>query len=282
MRLYTWLDRISPNSFVMKAFLIAFAGTHIPLLATCAFLVLSTDGPFPWGVVLVLLVATVFGAAFTLILLRLLLQPIVTTSRAANDYRETRAAPNLPRFYADEAGILMREFQALIEHSEEALAATARLSLVDPLTGLKNRRGFEAAARECQHAHQPGLLAMIDCDHFKAINDTFGHQVGDRMLQSVAAIIARTTRQDDIAARFGGDEFVVMMNGEPSDVEPVADRLRAALARIEVPGSARPMHCSVGMVRFSRDDSIEQAIAAADKALFAVKRNRPSGPQHWA
>ena len=282
LRLYAWLDHLVPNSYVLKAFIIAFVGTHVPLLCLASFLLATQGGEsFPWRIIAVVLLATIFGFTATLILLNQVLAPVMAVSRAAQAYRHSRTVPQLPRIYGDEVGSLMREVQSLIERPEAELAASEEISIVDPLTGLKNRRGLELALQDFRTKQVRGLMAVIDCDHFKLVNDTFGHQVGDEVLVNVAGAIARVTRKTDIAARLGGDEFIVVMPREDTDSSEIARRLKKELSEIVVPGSSNPMVCSVGTAELTNDCSLGEAFAAADHALLALKRNRGRGPTVW-
>ena len=115
----------------------------------------------------------------------------------------------------------------------------------------------------------PLSLLVIDLDAFKTINDTQGHQAGDRILKEVAAAWRGVVRPTDLIARFGGDEFVVLLPGCPTDVAvQLADRLRGAMPH--------ELTCSVGVVEWTGDEA-EQFLARADRALYAAKaegRNR--------
>ncbi len=105
----------------------------------------------------------------------------------------------------------MRDLAAIVERE----VATAQLAIADPLTGLNNRRGFfmhaEQLARVCERHQVPLTIAYFDLDHFKAINDQFGHDVGDEILREFAQVLERQVRESDVVARVGGDEFVALL-----------------------------------------------------------------------
>ena len=164
----------------------------------------------------------------------------------------------------------------VLEHRDELLlerlAGEAR---TDPLTGLLNRRGFdEHAAREFAHAHRDCTsiaLAMLDIDHFKQINDEWGHIVGDRVLAHLAQVLTDTSRVIDVAARLGGEEFAVLMPG--SDVvgaEAFIERVRDVL---ENPSSDLPaVRISAGVAATSGPLDARTMVEQVDRALYAAKR----------
>jgi diguanylate cyclase (GGDEF)-like protein len=149
-------------------------------------------------------------------------------------------------------------------------------ALADPLTGLANRRSFEnALARAAAWARAGnGQLALltVDVDHFKKINDTWGHATGDRALHAVgAAMLSVASGHDDVAARMGGDEFVLLLRRDRPGAMCAADALRAAVAGIDVlPGG--PPGVSVGVAVWPDDGTtVEALLAASDKALYVAK-----------
>ncbi|MEW6223962.1 MAG: GGDEF domain-containing protein [Chloroflexota bacterium] len=169
----------------------------------------------------------------------------------------------------------------------EASAALARVyslreaearATTDALTGLPNRRYFDEylglLARRRRAEDRVGVL-MIDIDRFKRLNDTFGHAVGDHVLRDVAQAIARAVREDDVPARFGGEEFAVLLkNPSPAIALEVGERVRRAvgsldLRKLGVPG----VSVSVGVaVAESPDVPLDVVIDEADRALYRAKR----------
>lgn len=160
-----------------------------------------------------------------------------------------------------------------------------RLAAVDPLTDAYNRRFGLARLREefsrAVRAENPLGVLMLDLDHFKAVNDTYGHLVGDRVLRAVAGACRRVLREGDVLIRYGGEEFLVLLPGAgPEDVKQVGERIRRAVAETSVnDGELRiGVTVSLGGVTF-RDatDSPDSLIALADGALYEAKeggRNR--------
>ncbi|HVF73611.1 MAG TPA: GGDEF domain-containing protein [Acidimicrobiales bacterium] len=161
---------------------------------------------------------------------------------------------------------------ALALRNAALLDEVGRLAHVDALTGLSNRRAFEEALdREVARAARSGeavSLAMFDIDHFKAVNDTLGHQGGDAVLRAVAAALADACRDADLPARYGGEEFAVLLPAcGAGEAYRVAERLRAAVAAtVDVTMSAGvaalPAHAT----------SADELLRTADDALYAAKR----------
>lgn len=158
---------------------------------------------------------------------------------------------------------------------------TLRSSLTDALTGLFNY-GYivEALDRELHRVDRYGgmvTLIMIDVDHFKSFNDRYGHQAGNEALKALGAVLKREKRASDIVARFGGEEFVMLIpNDEESGLE-TAERIRQAIARIQVPvgkNQAASMTVSVGVANYPHSaSSKEELLSRADELLYASKRN---------
>ncbi|MGB8650828.1 MAG: GGDEF domain-containing protein [Mycobacteriales bacterium] len=157
-----------------------------------------------------------------------------------------------------------------------------RLALVDPLTGLVNRRGFEDAIRQACGRGQPTVL-MADLDGFKAVNDRWGHAVGDQLLRQTAARLLASVRPDDVVARLGGDEFAVLLGdgATPEDGERAAARLEEALrAPFVLGGVEARTTVSVGIARATdQASSPESLLDAADQVMYAEKRRRRADPQ---
>jgi two-component system cell cycle response regulator len=162
------------------------------------------------------------------------------------------------------------------------------LALTDTLTGLYNRRYFEAhleatVSRATGSGKEVSIL-MLDLDHFKRINDTHGHAIGDEVLKEVAQRISHGVREIDLAARIGGEEFVVVMPDSTDEVGvKVAERLRAVIAKTPVvvpaPAGSIAVTVSVGVASVAAGESGVSALRRADQALYAAKeagRNRVS------
>jgi diguanylate cyclase (GGDEF)-like protein len=171
---------------------------------------------------------------------------------------------------ADEASAALA--RAYSHRDAEARAST------DALTGLPNRRYFDEfcglLARRRRSGDAVGVL-MIDIDRFKALNDTHGHATGDQVLRSVAGAIVSAVREDDVPARFGGEEFVVLLRNPGLDVAfEVGERVRTAVAGLDLSSFDVPaVTVSVGVaVSGHPDQPIEELVGLADQALYRAKR----------
>lgn len=175
------------------------------------------------------------------------------------------------------------EFILQLRRMERAFGAAA--SGLDPLTGLRTRRGMqEALEREhnrFSRAGQPFCLALCDIDKFKGVNDTYGHDVGDRVLAATAAVISRGVRSFDEAFRMGGEEFLVCLKETGmGEGYAVIERLRIDLMQSPIllpDGRLIPITASFGLVEAQAELSVEELIVCADRALYQAKnsgRNR--------
>lgn len=167
------------------------------------------------------------------------------------------------------------------------LIAEARLrkqATRDPLTGLANRSHFDAQATEAlersQRSGVPVTLLLCDVDHFKRVNDQYGHAVGDQVLVAMGQVLAANLREGDVLARWGGEEFLALMPASPLDAaSATAERIRAAVAQAPLPVGPAPitLTLSFGVAQVHGPDDLQAAIARADQALYAAKhagRNR--------
>ncbi len=163
-----------------------------------------------------------------------------------------------------------------------------QLATTDPLTGLHNRRFlFDCAEKEidrCCRYHHPLSVMLMDLDHFKKINDSFGHDAGDQVLRAVARMLEGNIRSTDLVVRYGGEEFVVMLpETDLTKTLAFAERLRAAVEAMEVEGidDGWPITLSIGCSPWHpHEKSIEDALTRADQAMYQCKsqgRNRVSG-----
>jgi diguanylate cyclase (GGDEF)-like protein len=170
---------------------------------------------------------------------------------------------------------------------QQSLERETLLASTDGLTGLYNHRHFfELAAREFHAAmrHRRSLaFLMFDMDNFKQVNDTFGHTVGDKLLGQVAQTVLAQVRVSDVVARYGGDEFIVLLpQASAGQALPIAERIRASVAAIRVETVKEPfaITLSIGIAEMRRepaDENIERIIQRADEAMYAAKaqgRNR--------
>lgn len=183
-------------------------------------------------------------------------------------------------------GLVVLFFRQLVRKLAEARRQLETLSITDPLTGLYNRRQILTRfAEECERAQRTGAglsCIMLDVDHFKKVNDTFGHQKGDEVLEMVANTASASLRAYDILGRYGGEEFIaVLPDTDLETARAVAERLRLTIQAADVlrtpTGEPHPTTVSLGLTRWQPGDTVETLIHRADEALYRAKaggRNR--------
>ncbi len=175
---------------------------------------------------------------------------------------------------ADRIRVLNRHRQQLLD-SERRLT---ELSITDELTGLKNKRYFASKlASEATHArrmHQPLAMILLDVDHFKAFNDTYGHLEGDAVLAGIGALIRDVIRESDTGCRYGGEEFVIILPGVGEDMAfEVAERLRKKARSRFSSDLPRPVTISAGVAVLQPGDDPESFLRRADHAMYLAKKS---------
>jgi diguanylate cyclase (GGDEF)-like protein len=169
--------------------------------------------------------------------------------------------------------------QALKHARQQAIETAAeaqKLANTDQLTGLANRRATLAWLGSLivasEEADERLAVLMFDIDHFKRINDGFGHQAGDDVLRKVAALTREQFRAEDLVGRIGGEEFVCIVSGlTDREARRLADRLCAAIARGTRADKLPPVTISIGLATYRQGDDVEQLLGRADAALYEAK-----------
>jgi diguanylate cyclase (GGDEF)-like protein/PAS domain S-box-containing protein len=185
-----------------------------------------------------------------------------------------------------ESGVETTAILRDVSDTSRLIAELKATASVDPLTGLSTRRRFiEALDLELDRARRQGRplsLLMLDVDHFKHVNDSYGHPIGDAVLEALGRIIAGSVRAEDVVGRLGGEEFALLLPGaEPAQAFDIAERLRASVEAAAVAdgaGGVVTFTVSVGVAGLEVTESTgAELLAAADRALYAAKnggRNR--------
>jgi diguanylate cyclase (GGDEF)-like protein len=152
------------------------------------------------------------------------------------------------------------------------MAETQLQAQTDPLTGLMNRRSLEHRARVLGATGVDYAVVMADLDHFKSLNDRFGHETGDRALRVFAETLRDFVRTEDLTCRFGGEEFVVLLPGiETHEAIEIVERVREALAQTTRRGDVPSFTASYGVAESTAASDFEDLLHRADRALFAAK-----------
>lgn len=185
-------------------------------------------------------------------------------------------APEMPlvKTVAEKVGLAFGNLRLREELSRQAL--------IDPLTGLHNRRWLETCLKERVARHTRGgqgfAVLMIDIDHFKSINDRYGHDAGDRALQEIARVLSTSVRDSEASARLGGEEFTVLVDTlDSSEAVAVAERVRQSVQGLRIHAHGQdlpPMTVSIGVALYPHHgDDLPQVLGRADEALYASKNN---------
>jgi diguanylate cyclase (GGDEF)-like protein len=272
-----------PKSYRSKIMLVMFLGTHVPLVALVLYLLLISPVSLrPALPILVLLVcATLIGTAAAFYALNGLLAPVRLATSSLTEYLDSQRLPNLPVGFTDEAGRLMADLQYTLTNLDASIRSLEGLSGSDPLTGLLNRRAGEKRLAEDAARVKRGrgtlTIGVVDVNDFKTINDAYGHQAGDACIRHVANVIRRNIRESDWLARWGGDEFLLVLHDASpfAQTEEVLRRVAGALkaSPVRLPrGEEVVLSVSVGATRHSGEEDPRRALVRADEAMYEAKR----------
>jgi len=205
----------------------------------------------------------------------LIVRPLTRLAQGAAEVATGSLAVDLPEVGGGEVGDLTKVFNNMVDRLRESREELERLSTLDGLTGLANRRHLLSRlaleSSRAKRGHHTFAVLMVDVDHFKAYNDSYGHLAGDEVLVRIAAILRECCREVDCAARYGGEEFLVLLTetGMEGAFE-VAERVRARLSRETFAGGTITL--SVGVASYPEfGETPEAVIMSADVALYQAK-----------
>ena len=212
--------------------------------------------------------------------------PILQSGQVGNVVQLVTTAANQDRLLSQIpfVNVYLREAAPVLE-TKRLMETLRESSLSDPMTGLNNRRFLEEYVDTLVanvHRRKSGLtVMMLDLDHFKMVNDTYGHDAGDTVLKALAKVLRQSVRSSDLVIRFGGEEFLIVLVDTPSaDADLVAEKIRAAVEAMTVQSGSVVLRktISIGLSDFPSDsDTFWQAVKFADVALYQAKdggRNR--------
>lgn len=289
LAIYAFLAKRRPRSYLGKIMLVAFLGTHIPLLTLFFYAIATTALPAGTKstVLIVALIATFVGTGVTLYALRKLLAPITLTFMSLRSYLEAQVKPQLPTHFTDEAGILMADTMYTIAKIDETIE---HLKHYDPLTALPNRTLFRLqVAQQLYHAvqeHKPLAVVLLDLDNFAALNNNLGQASGDRLLRQVAQRLTAAIQEGHPLARIGGDEFAILCANYTSLPE-IVGRIKRVLAVLQEPyaldGATYHLSASVGIATFPDNGChANELLANADTALRIAKETHRNTLQFFS
>ena len=188
---------------------------------------------------------------------------------AARDITETKKLHE--RLY--EQNIELKKLTAELKRKNEILET---LAIRDELTGLYNRhyldRWIENDLEKGKYGNMPISMAVLDLDHFKVVNDRYGHMIGDKVLQQLSGLLKATTREKDILVRIGGEEIVLTMPGiNKKDALKIAEELRCLICNYQFPIEGH-LSASFGIAERKPSESFEKWLERADQALYEAKQ----------
>jgi len=284
LQLYSFLSRLPLlKSYKGKIMVIAFIGTHIPLLSLLIYFVNSTSFglQLKLRIIVIALVATLIGTALTLYALHNLLAPITLTFLELRKYLLHKELPNLPTEFTDEAGILMADTAHTLKKLDQVINYMADY---DDLTGLPNRDLFrdrlQQAVAQAQNSHQMLAIILLRLNRLKRINDTLGYHAGDVLLRNAAQRFASCMSDNDILARLGSNTFAIVQTHlrTVDDIVTLAEKICDASARtFTINQQEISTGASLGIAIYPNDSTnAEHLVSHADTAMHQAQRQGSS------
>lgn len=270
MRFYQATRFLFPRSFELRLLAICFLAVHVPLIA--CVIVSAATGHWNFATLWLVLGATLVGTAAGIAAIHALLSPLIDATAMLRQVQKGERIDAIPTGGDDVVGRLLRGVTQAANESADRSERLAYAAERDSLTGILNRRGFFASARKVLTGKRQAVLGLIDLDHFKAINDHLGHAAGDILLRAFAERMADVVRRSDICARWGGEEFAVLLPG--ANIEQariVMERLRSSIARNPLPNAGVTFSC--GLAPIHHADELHDISIQADRALYAAKHD---------
>lgn len=261
-------------------FFVAVALGSLAAPAALALWIVTAGTEVPHGVYWLVLSAAVTGAVAAGLLVHALLAPVVRAAEAAQAALEGRSLPPIPDLAKDDlAGRLLSDVTRLASGEASLGRSRPLASVTDPLTGLRNRHWCETRLAEelgaGTRARNPFVLALINVDQLRHINDHHGHAAGDACLRRVAEVTGEALRTGDWVARWGGDEFVAVLRGGRGEAQAALERLRERLLETPVTdggsGEVR-VRVKIGAVAAGGDEGADALFRSADRAVVAARR----------
>jgi diguanylate cyclase (GGDEF)-like protein len=244
-----------------------FAFSMLPMWLSAAIVILTGLG---MEIPIDLVMSIMAGVTLTNLMLAIMISAyLVRLLQNQRDHEQQLAHER-----ALQAEILERQVQERTEQLQESNRKLQALASIDPLTDLPNRRTLDRFVDQSQeHGFKQLGIAVVDLDHFKSINDTYGHDVGDLVLKSVARVLEKVASEQCIGGRFGGEEFaVVMCQPKRQDFEHCLEQIHRDIKQIRFPEHPNlQVTASIGWVLTSQEEVISESFRRADKALYVAK-----------
>lgn len=271
-------DRLNKikSSIVAKIFLVCFVSVHVPLIALVTFLSLGFQ-PSALSIFGLVLGATLVGTVLCLYAIWRLISPLNRLASALKRYPDDKTILTLPASAADEIGTVTDIARSMLLEVEDLTRKLKHQASTDFLTGLGNRRALmermPVIQAQASRSDDAVSIILFDLDHFKRINDEYGHETGDKALMAVAEAVKDHLRPYDYAARIGGEEFcIVLPRADMASALIVAERLRNAVAECVVEPLAKGrITCSFGVAEARQNERLQELLLRADAALYQAK-----------
>lgn len=272
MRFYRATAFLFPRSYHLRIFSVCFGAVHLPIIVFC--LTELALGRWDWTIFLTLLTATLVGTIAAIAALAGLLAPIAHATKLLRALQRGETVPPVPIGGDDLVGKLLAEVSRASSETRARVKKLAEAAERDLLTGLRNRRGFLDAISPLLRGDRNSVIAVIDLDHFKRINDRHGHDEGDRVLEAFAKRLETMLRRSDQPARWGGEEFAVLLpDTDLAEATEIIERLRASLREDSIgKHDDDPLTFSCGLSIVRDYGSLAAAMRCADNALYTAKR----------
>jgi diguanylate cyclase (GGDEF)-like protein len=282
MRFYARTRFLFPRSFQLRVFTVCFGAVHLPLIAFCVTQMIVNA--WDWKLFLSLLGATLLGTAVGIAGLSALLAPIAHATSLLRAVQRGEPIGPVPTGGEDLVGALLAGVSDAAAETTARIDRLAEAAERDVLTGLRNRRGFMDAIVPLLDDDRSSVVGMIDLDHFKGINDRFGHREGDRVLRAFGERLERGLRRSDLAARWGGEEFAILLpDTDLDEANKIVDRLRSTLNGEGFGVSPEgPVTFSCGLAIVRNHASLSAAMHKADTALYEAKRAGRDRIEAWS
>ena len=292
LKFYDLLNRLPfVTSFRSKVVFAVVVSVLLPVsIMEIYFIGFSTlRGPEVEQAILISGLAAAAAAVFAYWTLSTILRPILYTSRQLNHFLNERVLPDLPVHYRDEVGSLMSNVNYLARSMQNLVESANQNGAIDHLTGIYNRRSAENRLKdsiELTRIRQNSLsFAILDIDNFKMLNDTYGHDFGDTVLRQVGELLRTNVRRTDWVGRWGGDEFVISVQGGENEASAMLSRL-CDLARRELfiapDQSVHKITFSCGVCEWQEMMDSQLLFTKADEALYTAKRGGRDQLHVWS
>jgi diguanylate cyclase (GGDEF)-like protein len=282
LALYQWFESLGwPRSYAGKAFLIAFVSIQVPMIALIVYIVFNPNDAVKLSLFAILPLACLLGGILVISAFKLMLQPVKLAREALDSYVGENQVIPLPTHFRDEVGSLLSNIAKVIQVVETRRSNLEQIAIKDFLTGLLNRR---AAVERLQHSLDLAFrselslcIAVADVDYFKNVNDNFGHAIGDRVLVALSESLQQIVRGSDWVARWGGEEFLIVLYTDLEGAKVALERIREGIALLSV-STDKPEQpqlnftTSIGFTLAHPKDTIYSSVERADKALYTAKR----------